>query len=86
MTEERLVEIFDEMKTNWKGDNAFQGLMIMAKYFDPMKKDLIVGADHDVIYSLSGEELIEAGLTEEDAIALAKLNWSYNGEYFECYV
>jgi len=87
MTTERLEEIFEEdHKTEWTGDNAFQGLQIMAKYLDQTKTDLIQGASHDEIYGPSGDDLIAAGLTEEDAIKLATLNWSYNGEYFSCFV
>ncbi len=83
MTRERLTEIFEETESNWEGDNAFQGLQILSKY----ATNLITGAEHDIIYSVDIDEIVE-DLTEEDAIALAKLNWSLDedGEYFTCFV
>lgn len=90
LTLDRIAEIFDDDNSaNWTGDNAFKGLQIIAKYIDPEKHDLICGASHDEIYGPDAEFLIERGLTEEDAIALANLNWSYNNlddESFSCFV
>jgi hypothetical protein len=91
MTEEKLVEIFgneDISSMDWEGDNAFQGLQIIAKYIDPTKNDLICGANHDVIYSVSVSEIVEAGITEKDVIKLKNLNWcvSEDEEYLECFV
>lgn len=76
MERERLEEIFDETESNWEGDNAYQGLQILAKY----TTNLIHGAEHDKIYGEDIDLLLEAGLTEEDAIALAKLNWMIDSE------
>jgi len=83
MTRERLTEIFEETDNKWEGDNAFQGLQILSKY----TTKLISGADHNIIYSVDIDEIVE-DMTEEDAIALAELNWSINpdNECFSCYV
>jgi uncharacterized protein YihD (DUF1040 family) len=84
MTEERLEEIFEETDSKWEGDNAFQGLQILAKYTDA---DVVCAAEHDIIYSVEIAEVID-DLTEEDAIKLAKLNWHIDGEFwcFACFV
>lgn len=76
MTVERFHQIFEEADSKWTGDNAFAGLQIIAKYIDPKQNDIIKGAEHDVLYSVNVDKIIEAGITEEDAIALAQLNWS----------
>lgn len=81
MTQERLVEIFEECDSDWEGDNAYQGLQILAKY----NSNIIIGAEHDIIYSLVVDDIIES-LTEEDAIALRKLNWMLDREQFACFV
>jgi len=88
ITYEKFEEIFETTDSNWNGDNCFQGLMIISKYIDPNKKDLITGAEHDIVYSVGIEELIKAGITEEDATALSKLNWSFDTEYdcLSCFV
>jgi cell division GTPase FtsZ len=84
MTREELEEIFEDEDTSWEGDNAFQGLQILSKYTD----ELIVGANHDIIYSADVDKVLEAGLTKEDAMKLRKLNWMIeeNGDYFACFV
>ena len=81
---DRLYELEGSTNSDWSGDNAMQGLLILQKYADG---DVILGAEHDKIYSISPEEAINNGLTEEDAIALFKLNWGINEyEDFYCYV
>lgn len=83
MTTERIKEIFEDRDAvDWDGDNAYQGLQILAKYTDC----LIAGADHDIIYSEDVEKLIEAGITEEDCIKLVNLNWIIQDDYLACYV
>jgi uncharacterized protein YihD (DUF1040 family) len=82
MTLERLEEIFEETQSKWEGDNAFQGLQILAKYTE---KNVICAAEHDIIYSINAEDIIEI-LSEEDAIKLAQLNWMLEDDYFACYV
>ena len=53
MTKEEIIKIFENSKAEWKGDNAFQGLQILSKYFDPEKEELIIRAEHDIFYSVS---------------------------------
>lgn len=81
-------EKFKEMMENndnigvWKGDNAFQGLQILSKY----TKNLIRGAEHDIIYSENVEILLKAGITEEDVKELNKLNWIIEDDYLACFI
>lgn len=83
ITKERFIEIFEGDSDEWKGDNAYQGLQILSKYTNR----LIVGAEHDMIYSENVSELIEANITEEDALELRRLNWMVNdGYYLACFV
>lgn len=90
MDYKRLTEIFSEENDNgerdWEGDNALRGLKILEKYAPG--KDVITGADHDIIFSISGEKALEKGLTEEEALTLRKLNWSFSEDYgnFSCFV
>jgi len=91
MEREELDLIFEDKNAKWEGDNAMQGLEILRKYLKPDKPQrLIQGANHDVIYSLDIDEVLEAGLTTEDAEKLASLNWmlgdSYWTESFACFV
>lgn len=84
MTPERFQEIFDNTKSEWEGDNALQGCIIISKYIDPKKEAILAAAEHDIIYSVDVEDILNAGITEEDAVALAKLNWMIDTEYGEC--
>ena len=62
------------------------GLEIMRKYIPDAKID---GADHDVVYSVDADKLVEAAITEDDAhMLLCNLGWHIDdgGEYMECYV
>lgn len=91
LTEERIIEILNDeeelYKVEWKGDNAFQGIQIIAKYIDPTEKTILEGASHATIYGPDIDELIEAGITEEDVIKLRKLNWMIEDEsYLACFV
>ena len=88
MTLNKFFKIFKETDSNWNGDNAYKGLMIIAKYLSPMNHEIIAGADHDVIYSVDVQELIEGGITEEDVEKLARLNWGIDKEdnYLMCFV
>lgn len=73
MTEKRLAEIMEsDVKSDWEGCNALTGLNIIAKY---LPKSGIEGADHDIIFAATVNDILEAGLTEEDAIKLRTLNW-----------
>ena len=71
----RFEEIMESDNTNWDGDNAVQGLIIIAKYLPVKNNELLCGAEHDIIYSVDTKKILDAGLTEEDAIELRNLNW-----------
>lgn len=75
-------EIFEDMEwdKNDKGDMIFKGLCIIAKYIDPSKTNIVTFATHDEIWSVTIDQLIEAGITKDDAINLRKLHWSLNRE------
>lgn len=70
----------------WEGDNGLIGLNIIAKYFPSKKTDILCGADHDIIYSVGVKELLDGGITEEDAKALRDINWMIQDDYMACYV
>ena len=44
------------------------------------------GADHDVIFAMDIETLINNGITDEDIILLAKYTFHINDEYLQTYV
>jgi len=80
-------EMAEDVKTECSGDNAFQGFLILSKYFDYKSTDLIAGADHDIVYSVDISEALTNGLTYEDTIELFKLNWMIeDGSYFAVFV
>lgn len=75
MTRERFIELMEGKSelSEYRGYcNAFLGLKIITKY---IPKGGICGADHDIIYSATISEILEAGITEEDTVELRKLNW-----------
>lgn len=87
MTEEKFEQIMDGDSGSFTGDNAMQGLLILAKYMPIETETLIQGAGHNEIWGPDISELIEAGITEEDVIQLRELNWMINdGEYLACFV
>jgi hypothetical protein len=86
MTYDEVVEVLRNKNANWTGDNAYQGLQIIAKYFDPSVKDIITHANHDEIFSVGIQDALEAGMTDEDVQELARLNWSEDQERFHCFV
>lgn len=66
-------------------DNVLAGLDIVRKYMPD--KNLITGASHDVIYSVSMVELIAAGIKKEDVRKLSALNWMVEEDsYLACFV
>jgi len=67
----------------YKGCNALLGLKIIEKY---MPNKGIEGAEHDVIYSVELDEIIEAGITDEDLKELALLNWHEEDGGLACFV
>ena len=82
MTREEFETIFEGDSGKWEGDNAYQGLQIIAKY----TSSLIQGAGHDVIWSEDIEVLIEAVITQEDAKELRRLNWMIEDDCMACFV
>ncbi len=86
--EDEFKKIFKEhsVEQKWDGDNAYQGLQIIAKYLSPLKHTLITAAEHDCIYSVSVWDLCEAGITKEDVLELLRLNWSIEIDYLYCFV
>lgn len=76
MDRARLEVILDQdmpySERNQTGCSALLGLNLIAKY---LPGSGIGGAEHDQIYACGVNELLVAGITEEDAIALRKLNW-----------
>lgn len=88
ITEQRFIELMKEdVHMDWDGDNAIQGLLIIAKYMDPAEHTLIGGAGHDIIWSVGIEDLIKAGITEHDIKSLRRLNWMLeDSSYLACYV
>lgn len=79
MTREELEIIFKETESEWSGDNAFKGLEIIRKYVEYV----LHAAEHDIIYSVDLDDIIEADITKEDAVNLRKLNWMISEE-FDC--
>lgn len=86
LTEQQFKDILSDDSAKWDGDNAIQGLLIIAKYFDVTKTTIVCAAEHDIIYSVGLFEIIEAGLTLEDAKALRKLNWMEQYDSLACFV
>lgn len=82
ITIEEIEQIFDDVRSKWEGDNAFQGLQILSKYTD----NLIQGAGHDKIYSVELDEIIELGITKEDITKLSLLNWMIDEDCLACFV
>jgi hypothetical protein len=87
MTRERFEEIMDgdSKLGDYDDDNAFLGLQIIRKY---IPKKGIEGAEHNIIYSIDVDRLLEAGIAEEDAIELRNLNWMIDedGDCLACFV
>jgi len=87
MTEEEFVEIMNDndIKTDWKGNNACRGLDIIRKY---CPDGGIEYAEHDIIGSVSVSDIVRVGITKEDAVKLRGLNWMIdeNEEGLACFV
>lgn len=89
ITRERFEELFEGKSalSEQAGlrDNALLGLIIINKYLPKMG---VEAAEHDIIYSGAVDELIKAGITEEDVITLRRLNWMIDefDEGLACFV
>lgn len=88
---ERFNDIFNQNRnTNWSGDGVLQGLNIISKCL-PNKK-VIYGANRDIIYSVTVDELINARITAEDVEKLGDFGWMIEeskgegNEYLACFV
>lgn len=82
LTMDEFIDIMDETESDWDGDNAFKGLVILSKY----TTNLVQAAEHDKIWSISVEEIVELGITKEDVIKLGKLNWMIEEDSLACFV
>lgn len=60
------------------------GLKIIEKYIP--NKRLVGGTDHDMIYSVSVDDIINAGITQEDVVKLRNLGWNKENDYLCKYV
>ena len=82
---ERFEQLMDETESDHDIPNReLKGFMIMEKY---SKGDNVFGgADHDVIFAMDIETLINNGITDEDIILLAKYTFHINDEYLQTYV
>lgn len=83
ITKEEFLQIFESEHTCWEGDNAFQGLEIIARYTN----NILTGASHDIIFSENITTLIDSGITRHDVESLKNLNWMIEDEtYLACFV
>jgi len=79
VNEQRFIEI---MEADYKYDDSiecymFLGIEIMRKY---IKSAGFMAAEHDIIYSCGIEELIDAGITDQDVMSLRCLGWFMDEE------
>jgi len=66
-----------------EGCSTMKGLLLIRKY---LPNSGIEGAGHDQIWSVEAEELIDAGLTEGDALELRAQNWMLDCGALSCFV
>ncbi len=85
MDRQKLVDILnsEEFTITWEGCNALQGLNIIDSYL-PGKG--IVAANHDIIYSVTVDALVGAGINKEDVVKLRELNWMTEDDSLACFV
>jgi len=85
ITKEQFEYIMDNGEADLSdvGCPALAGLNIIAKYL-PDKG--ITGVGYSLIYSVSVDEIVEAGITKHDAEQLRKLNWMIDGFNLACFV
>ena len=69
MDKQRFIDILKQDHTsNYEIDWLWEGIKIVKKYLP--NEGCICAAEHDQIWLVGIDELIEAGITEEDAITL----------------
>lgn len=80
MTKVQFQEIMngDSHLEQYKRNTALSGLIIISKYLPNSGVD---AAEHDVIYACDVDDLLNAGITEKDAIELTNLNWMIDSEF-----
>jgi len=81
MNREEFIQIMHDDNIEHKkinGCKIFAGLKIITKY---LPDEGIGAVGHDIVYSADIEELINAGITEEDVEELNKLDWMIEEEY-----
>ena len=77
LTEELIMDIFDQDAPYDSPSSIFEGLQILRKY----DKDAdITAADHDMVYVESISGLIEMGITIEDLKKLRYYDWIIDRE------
>lgn len=74
MKQEEFEKIFEETIAVEKTNGFFKGLQIIYKYIKD-RKDIITGAQHDIVYSVDVDDLLNEDISIEDTIELAKLGW-----------
>lgn len=73
----------DDSFFDLKDSNDFLGIQFIRKYIPTAG---VCSAEHDIIYCVTTDDLVEAGVTKEDALQLFNLNWIIEGGYLACYV
>ena len=69
---EEIMEADRDFGKVYEGDRVLLGIAIIQKY---LPKSGIEAAEHDIIFSASAEELVDAGITKEDALELRSMGW-----------
>jgi len=74
MDKELFIELMDKCDFGFDSSRGtYRGLTLMGKYIPTVDVD---AAEHDKIYaSCEVDQLLEAGITEEDTIILSGLGW-----------
>lgn len=85
MNAERFSEIMDADVCSRRYDKctALLGLQIISKY---LPNSGIGAASHDQIFACGVDEIVAAGITEEDAIQLRDMNWMIDEESLSKFV
>lgn len=86
MTREQLDKIMEYRSKldKFRGrDTAVLGLNLIVRY---LPSSGVMSAEHDIIYSASVDDLLKAGLTEEDARELRYMNWMIKEDHLACFV
>ncbi len=64
-------------------DGLIKGILLMRKFCHSAD---IEGADHDIIYSIDCQQLIDAGIVQEDVMRLRLMGWHIQDEYLCMFV